>query len=248
MQGTLSFLGSGDLYMDRLTSAGAAQGATLVGNATALALNVETDTKKLTSRKRATHGQTLASVTQITGATLSLTLNQMDVDTLAAIFLGDAVAMTGSGGSVTDEDVVAIHDKWVDLDEMGGGISNVVIEDETDTTTYIEGTDYELNTRLGMVKVLSTGSIGDGDTLHVDYDYAAESGKKITGATQPTVKVKLRLDGRNVEDGSNVQVNVWEALIRPSSAVDFLAEDFAELQFDGELLTPDGKSWPFEVI
>lgn len=248
MQGILSFLGSGDLYMDRLAADGTSQGAILVGNAISLALNVETDNKKLISRKRATYGQTLASVTQITGSTIALTLNQMDVDTMAAVFLGDAVAMTGTGGSITTEAVTAILDKWVDLASPGGGVSTVVVKDATDTTTYVEDTDYAVNPRLGMIKALSTGAISESDVLHIDYAYAAESGKRITGATQPIVKVKLRLDGKNVEDGSDVQVNVFEALIKPSSAVDFLAEDFAEIQFEGEMLTPSGKDWPFEVI
>ncbi len=248
MDGILSFLGSGDLYMDRLAADGSPQGSDLVGNATSLSLAIETDNKKLTSNKRDTFGQTIATVNRITGSKVTFTLNQMDVATLAAVFLGDAVARTGTGGTVTDEDVVAIHDKWVDFLQLGNGISAVSVQDATDITTYVEGTDYELNTRLGMIKVLSGGSIDDGDTLHVDYTYAAESGKKITGATQPTVKVKLRLDGKNVEDGSDVQVNVFEALVKPSSAVDFLAEDFAEIQFEGEMLTPAGKSWPFEVI
>ncbi len=248
MQGLLSFLGSGDLYMDRLAADGTPQGAVLVGNATKLELKVEADTKKLTSKKRTTYGQTLASVTNITGSTVSLVLNQMDVDTLAAVFLGDAVDMTGTGGSITAENVTAILDKYVDLSQPGAGLSAVVVKDATDTTTYIDGIDYTINTRLGMIQALSTGAISAGDVLHVDYTYAAESGKKITGATQATVKVKLRLDGKNVEDGTDVQVNVFEALIKPSSPIDFLAEDFAETQFDGELLTPAGKSWPFEVI
>ncbi len=248
MQGLLSFLGSGDLYMDRLAADGTPQGAVLVGNASKLELKVEADTKKLTSRQRATYGQTLASVTNITGSTVSLSINQMDVDTLAAVFLGAAIDLTGAGGSITAENVTAILDRWVDLAQPGSGVSTVVVMDATDITTYTEGTDYTVNTRLGMIQALSTGAIAADDVLHVDYTYGAESGKKITGATQSTVKVKLRLDGKNIEDGTDVQVNVFEALIKPSSPVDFLAEDFAEIQFEGELLTPAGKSWPFEVI
>lgn len=172
----------------------------------------------------------------------------MDTATLAAVFLGDAVDMTGTAGTISAENVTAVLDKFVDLAMPGGGVSSVVVTDVTDVTTYAEGTDYVINTRLGMLQALSTGAITAGDVLHVSYDYAAESGQRITGATQAMVKVKLRLDGKNVEDGTDVQVNVFEALIKPSSPIDFLAEDFAEVQFEGDLLTPAGKSWPFEVI
>jgi len=240
------FLGTGDLYMDRLDAAGASQGFVLAGNATRFELNVETEEKKLVSRKRGTAGQTLASVTRITATTLGLTLNELDKDVLANIFLGTATSRTAAAGTVTDEPVVARLDRWVRLAHMD--VSSVVVTDATGSTTYAEGTDYEVHARLGMVKALAGGSINDGDTILVDYAYGAESGHLIAGATQPVVAVRLLLDGRNDANGKDCTVTVHEARIRPASPVDFLAEDFSELQFDAELLTPAGKSWPFEII
>lgn len=248
MQGTMSFLGSGDLYIDRLTSAGVAQGSELVGNATSFSLSVEADDNKQTGNKRDTYGQTIASNPKISSSNISITLNQYDVAVLAAAFMGDAVAMTAEAGTVTEESITAIADKWVDSASPGGGVSAVVVKDETDTTTYLLGTDYEINTRLGMVKALSSGSIDDADVLHIAYSYAAESGYKITGATNSTVKLKLRLDGKNVNDGTDVQANVWEANVSPGGAIDFLSEDYGEITLEGEMVTPTGKSWPFEII
>lgn len=248
---SFSFLGSGDLYIDKLTSAGVAQGYQLVGNATSFQLSVEAEEKKQTGNKRDTYGQTIASNAKISATKISITLNQYDVPTMAAALMGDTVAMTASSGSVTagsPEDVDAISDRWVELANYGGGVSSVVVKDETDTTTYVADTDYEVNTRLGMIKALSTGSISDGDTLHVAYDYAAEAGYKITGATESSVLLKLRLDGYNVNSGNNVQVTVWEAHVIPSTPIDFLSEDYGEITLEGEMITPTGYSWPFEII
>lgn len=248
MQGTISFLGSGDLYMDRLTSAGVAQGSTLLGNATAFELSVEADEVEQLSNKRDTYGQTITSSAKITGSNISITLNQYDVDVFAAAFMGEAVALSDAEATVETEAVTAILDKWVDLGAPQGGVSAVVVQDDTDTTTYVLGTDYEINPRLGMIKALSTGSISASDVLHVDYTAAVTTGYKITGATQSTVKVKFRLDGKNVDTGDDVQVNVFEAVVKPGGAIDFLGEEYGEVTLEGKMLTPSGKSWPFEII
>jgi len=363
--GILSFIGGGDVYMDRLTAAGVSTGFKKVGNATKFELKVDTEVKKLRATGRDNYGQTLASVTRITDSTIGITLNQLDNEMLASVFLGESVARTGAGGTVTSEAIVASHDKFVELahgdisavsvtvqsasiitgsdstlaaasnwtnvdigsyDESGDltltasagdqyctlpvanatttigknyklsfSVANIVetwtVKDFTGATTlgtvsangakeitftaattggfrivanaatssgdfdkftlyqvYTVDTDYTVNTNIGMVKALSTGSIVDGATVYVTYTWAAETGYRITGATQPVVKVGLRLDGKNDYDGEPVIVKVWEANVRPSSAVDFLSPDFLEIQIEGDMVTPSSKSWPFEVI
>jgi hypothetical protein len=344
--GIKSFIGTGDLYMDRLTSGGASTGLVRVGNATKFSLKVDTESKELLGRGRSNAGQTLASVTKITATTIGLSLNQLDLATLATIFMGDKVALTGAGGSVSNETITAAIGKHVEL--LHGGLTNVVVRsalggeeelivpetgtpgenagngtltgvagrddikpgvytitciddtisgaevfsvvdpdsiplanatvdsgyyndqiefilnDSTDDfevgdiftitvtggegiATYTVGTDYTVNARLGLIEVLSGGLISNGQTLKVNYTWAAETGYKITGATQPVVKVRLVLDGKNDYDGAAVRVDVWEANLSPSNEVDFLAPEFASLDFEGKMLTPSGKSWPFEV-
>lgn len=52
-------------------------------------------------------------------------------------------------------------------------LDTFVIQDVTDTTTYVEGTDYSLALSLGVVQItrIATGAIGATDTIHVDYSY-----------------------------------------------------------------------------
>ena len=363
--GIQSFIGSGDLYIDRLTAAGVSTGFVKTGNVVKMAFQVETDTKKLTSKGRDTYGQTLAEVTRITGTNISLTVNQQDVSLLAAQSMGEAVAMDGAGGDITDEELTVAHDKYVELDHgvisavtIRGSASSIITGNDstfadtsnwanvdvdafdattdmtmtasaadqyctlpvanagttsgknytltfsvanlvgtwtvkdfagtntlgtvtadgdqsitftaastgglrlvagTDTAsgdfddfelyqTFVEDTDYEVNTRLGAIKALSTGTMTDESTVYVDYTWAAESGYKITVATEPVVKVALLLDGKNDYDGTSVIVKVWEAHLRPASELDFMADDWNEIQFEGEMITPTGYSWPCEII
>ncbi len=247
-KGVTYFLGSGNLQMARLDSSGNPLGFSDPANATRLELNVETETKEVKSRMRDTFGQTLASATQITDATVAMTFNGITPDLFASVFLGDLVDITDSGGTVTDEAVTAYLDKWSAVSKPGSGISAVTVTNSDGTVTYEQGTDYEVDAAAGMIKPLSSGAIGEGASLLVDYTYGALSGSKITGATQPKVDVAIIFSGKNVYTGESSRVEVFQASIRPSSAVDFLSEETQELQFEGKMITPEGKSWPFEVL
>ncbi len=245
MTAPTGFLGSGDLYMDRLTAAGVSTGKKLVGNATVFSLKSESERKELTGKGKSNYGMVLDSVALQQPGAVEVEINRLDQETLAMVFLGEASVETITGSTVTDEAVSAIHDAFVDLAQRN--ISSVVVQDETDTTTYAIGTDYELNTDAGMIKVLSTGSITDGQALHVDYAYASAVYDRILGATQPTVKVAMLLDGKNQNTGKDCFVDVWEATLSPDTPVDFLADDFSSVKLTGSMIKPDSKPSPFRV-
>lgn len=247
MNGLTYFLGSGDVQLALLTAAGAFEGFDDAVNCTKFELNVESEVKKVKSRMRDTDGQTLASATRITDSKVAMVFNGVSPSLFASVFLGDAVALTGTSGTVTAEAVTALAGKWTPVANLGSGISAVIVKDATDVTTYVAATDYSVDLSTGMIKVLAGGAIADKAVLHIDYAYAAESGYKIVGTTRPLVKVMIKFSGKNVYNGDPASVDVFEANLRPSSAVDFMSEDTQELEFEGDLITPAGKLWPFEV-
>jgi len=237
-------IAAGDLYMDFLDSDGNSTGFQLAGNCKQFAPKVETDVKENKLNGRDTFGLTAESFTRITGSSLSMTFNRYDPNILAAAFMGSAVDQAAAAGSYTAT-ITAIADRWVETGETG--LDTCVVKDETDTTTYTVNTDYEVNTRTGMIKVLSTGTIGDGDTLHISGDTLAKTGSKITAGTRSVVNVALRLDGKNLATGGNVLVTVWQAQLRSETEFDFMGEDFPEVTLTGTLITPTGKTWPFHI-
>ncbi|MGI6655258.1 MAG: hypothetical protein ACOX5Z_00200 [Desulfobulbus sp.] len=236
-------IAGGDLYMDFFDDSGNSTGFQLVGNAKKFALKVETETKENKLNGRETLGQTADSYTRITASTVALSFNRYDPTILAAAFMGSAAAQTASAGPYTAS-ITAIKDRWVSVGHRD--LDTCVVKDSTDTTTYEEGSDYEVNTRLGMIRVINAEL--DGDVLHVSGNTAARTGVKITGSTRPMVNVALRLDGKNFANGSPVQIEVYHAQLRSDTEFDFLGEDFPELTFTGTMLTPTGKLWPFEVV
>jgi len=239
-----SFVGAGDVYLDRLTDAGASQGFVKVG-AGKLEIKPNSEIKEQISKGRDTYGQVIASVAINKPAEISVVLTQVDRKALAIAFLGEDTAHGVTASSAVDEAITARHGKGVFLAKRN--VSSVVVTDATGVTTYVLNTDYTLDTRLGMITALSTGAITDGQSLLVDYSYAAESGYKIQGATKPLVKMGLFLDGKNMVDGASCYVSIWETQVAPESAVDFLADDWAEITLKGTMVTPTGKSEPFTV-
>jgi hypothetical protein len=109
------------------------------------------------------------------------------------------------------------------------------------------GTDFDVHYRLGMLAPLDGGAILQGDVLLVDYTHNAVSGSRIKGATQPTIKARLVLDGQNYVDGKDNLVEIFEAQLKPTSSVDWLADDFSALTLEGTLVTPAGYDHPFRV-
>lgn len=62
-----------------------------------------------------------------------------------------------------------------------------VIQDETDTITYVAGTDYTID-EYGSISVIPTGDISEGDEIHVSYDTPDTSGltaSDFIGVTSP---------------------------------------------------------------
>jgi hypothetical protein len=53
------------------------------------------------------------------------------------------------------------------------GVSSVVVKDSTDTTTYVEGTDYDVDYAMGKIRAKTGGNISAADDLVVDFSYAA---------------------------------------------------------------------------
>ena len=233
-----SFLGSGRVFIDRLSDAGVPTGLKIAGACTKFEINTESELKEQLSKGRDDYGQVLTSVTLPGKSNISLTLNQLDADNLAMAFLGSKTQDNQASGTVTSEAVTAHLGYYSDL--AFESVSAVVVKDETDTTTYNVDDDYTVDTRLGMIYAVDGGAISEGDVLHISYDYAAVTKEKIVGADSPILRASLILDGKNMVNGRNVRVIVPLARLKPSTAVDFLSDDFLPLELEGLCEIPDG--------
>jgi len=235
---------AGDLYGNRVVN-GVSTGWLLMGNALKCEVKENADRKDRPSKGKTTYGQNLDSVFVKKPADISIELDEVDSNNIALLWLGDASDESVTGASVTDEVLTAKIDVYQDF--ANRFVSSVVVQDVTDITTYVEGTDYELIAHLGMIKVLSGGSITLGDVLHIDYAYASSTSKKVTGGTNSSIKIALRLDGTNLATQTDVLFNAFEAVLAPDGGIDLLADDFTKLPLSGTLNLVPGKPSPYEI-
>jgi len=90
-------------------------------------------------------------------------------------FLGNIVVTAQT--TQTDEAIVIPTEEVVEGSIVETGKYNataLTVKDETDTTTYVEGTDYEFDAKVGFITIIPTGdggSITTGDILHLTISY-----------------------------------------------------------------------------
>jgi hypothetical protein len=239
------FLGSGDVYVNRKVN-GIYQGFKRVGNATKFEIKENSELKERKSKGRANYGSSLNAVYVKQPAECNITLDDLDKDNLALVFLGNASAVSVSGSTVSDEVVTGYKDHMFQTAKRK--ISSVVLTNSAGDTTYVLNTDYEIvNADLGLIKVLSAGAITDGQSLKIDYTYGSMTSDKVAGGTNANIIMQVMLDGLNQADQTKAVVNVWEAVLSPQSGVDFLADDFTSIELSGRANVPSGGTEAYTV-
>lgn len=211
-----------------------------VGNIFPLTINVEKSESTQTSALKESHGQTLHTKNSIVGTSGAGTFKEYDADILSWALAGDKELMTGTGGTVTAESVTLISGEWVPLANRGGGVSNVVI------TGSVEDTDFEVNSTLGLIRMIPAGNLTAGAN-DVDYDYAAESGYKINVATTAQRRVYMMLDGEDLETGADFSAIFDSVVISSDTDIELISDpdsDFTDMSFTFSFETLTGKSTP----
>jgi hypothetical protein len=226
-------LGAGDLYFNRIVN-GASVGYDWLGNVTQFALQEPTEEKIRPSKGRNDRGTALDTVYIKQPATMAFAFDEVQPANLELALLGDRSTVNEGAGSLTDVAVTAKLDKWQKIPGYRNIVaSGLTVQDVTDTTTYALGTDYEINFVTGMIKALSTGDISANEVLHIDGTSFAVSGTKVVAGTNQVLRGAFLLDGKNLADDSPIIVTVPYGVVSPNSPIDFLADDFTNVSFNG---------------
>lgn len=231
-------LGKGIVYFDLLDAdTGEYTGERDLGNATELSYSLATEKLEHYSSRGGLRAKDKEVISQITPS-LKFTLDELSEANLALLTLADLVTVSQTGSTVVNEEVVAHLDKRVVLDYRS--ISAVTVKDETDTTTYVAGTDYVIDTalkddKIGRILILSTGSIAEDDVLHVSYTYATLTYTEIRAFAQTQIEGRLRYVSDN-PIGTQYMMEVWRVSLTPDGDTAWIGDDFSTLSFTGEIL------------
>lgn len=178
-------LGRGRLFFDRfLPNTTTKTGELHLGNTPELSLNVETE--KLEHYSSEAGLKVLDdSVTLQVSRSGSFVSDHINADNLELFFFGTSQTITQTATPVADEAITVQQGRHYQLGALAANpqgvrnVSAVSIQDDTDTTTYTEDTDYSLDAVNGRIYIIPGGGITNDDVLHVDYTPAANSRNRI---------------------------------------------------------------------
>jgi hypothetical protein len=242
------FLGAGDLFIAKYNPAtGLFDAPTGPFECTKFEIAPKSDIKEMASKGRTSYGQVIETVPVNQPAEFTIALPEVNRDSLLLALLGTNAVINDAAQTIANEVIAAKLDAWVPLAHANLKLAGLLVKDSAAVTTYVKDTDYAVNYALGWIKALKGGAITDAESLKVTYDTNARSGSKISGATNPQLRAKFTLHGINMADQLPCIVTVREAVLAASSAMDFLANDFASIELKGKLKTPTGALEPFTV-
>jgi hypothetical protein len=233
--------------MDLFDSSGNSTGLQLKGNCKSISIKGDSDTEEVTSTDRDDYGVVLFSDTLPKPHTVDFVFDGFDVELFAAAFSGEASTSTQASGSTgaSPIEIVANLDRFVAIGKRM--VSAVVVKNSAGTTTYVEGTDYTVNARLGMIQALSTGSITDAATLQVSCSYAAINGSLISGATRTTLTARVLIDGKERSSGRDFIFDGKKVRLAATTEITLIGDKFAEVSFTGTFQKPDDGSAVYDL-
>lgn len=243
-----AFSCKGDVYLDVLTDAGVSTGLQLKGECTKLAGKTQSDRKEMIGRGLNTDGKVIASVVRAKPTQWSFTFQRISATLFAMAVSGVSADFNQAAGSVVDQAVTAKLGKFVELGKINISGTGLTVKNEAGAVTYVLGTDYNINYRLGLLTALEGGTITDAQSLKVSYSHVATTGKEILGGKKYSIRCRVLLDGENLENGKKFFTNIPLIRLSTDSEVDFMKDGFLELAMSGTSEMAPGQEYEFRMV
>lgn len=236
-------LGAGRLYFDPEDSDGNLTGERYLGNTPGFEIQVESENVELWDSDGPIAEKVEDVTTQVTRAT-TIQCNNINDANLALFVVGSMDDVVSTADSVTAEPIGGGQDLvggryyqlGVSSDTPTGAraVANVSVHDD-DTTTYVEGDDYELDAELGRVYIIEGGAL-DGAPGWADYDTTEGSRTQVITGDMGAVDGALRFIADNTR-GRNRDLYAPRVQLRPDGSLAFKSRDeWMQMQFQAELL------------
>ena len=204
-----------------------------LGDAESLTLEVN---QKFVDIHESTSGKRMVSnhIAVETVPSLKLVLKEWSIENLSRVLYG-ATEGAKIAGTVTAEAVTANAKSFAFLKHLN--VSSLVLK--SGATTLVEGTDYKVDLKGGVVEFLAGSTIVTGSTpiaLTADYSYAAYAGK-VEGFMNGTKSSKIIYSGVNIaDDFARVRVEIKSVIFGLPKKMSFIDNKENPLELDGMML------------
>ena len=247
------YSGTGTVYLAPVTAAGIKTGNFIqVGDAYPLSVQVATKQTEVKSRMVERAGQIIASKTEIDKVSGKMTLREWNAQNLAWALSGEAVSQVEAGSSITDEAFVfPVPGDWKPLTTGRRDLSAIVVTSSPAGTTFVHGTDYLYDAKLGLFTSVAGGALAAGNVATlIDYTYAAKTGYQVKIGTSVQIRVAVLAHLYDEYRGEHYVLEIDSAVLSASQEINFISEAGSEgetLQFDMTLETLSGATNPGRI-
>jgi len=226
-------LGRGSVFFDRYDADGNPSGELHLGNCPDFTINVSSDSLEHKNYQSGA-AETDIEVVREVKVELSFTLEEYAQDILLLALLGEAGTVSQASGTVTDESITAKLNRWIKL--ANRNVSSVVVTSSDGLTTYVEGTDYQVDGPTGRIYIDPAGSIADGATLLVDYSYDTVALPTVQALKNAQVEGFVRFVPADDQQGPQWEAEIWKVRLRPDTALSFIGDDWGQIVLKGSVL------------
>lgn len=189
-------------------------------------------------------GEALSTVfkTSAPGAVKGV-VNSMD-QTLGAIILGaDVAALSQTGAAVTDEAVTTVLGVWAPLANKYLAAAGFELKDPLDAT--VDASKYEVDTLAGLIKATHADAVGE---CTVNYSTDDAAGRTFSSGKSKQVYLQLRGSATEKKTGKRGYIQIHQIACVSDQALDLAKAGHWEGTLSGDMITPVGKSSPWEFV
>jgi len=231
-------LGKGIIYFDRkdMTS-GLYSGERDLGNAPAFSFNISIEKLEHFSSRGGLKAKDKLVISQMTPS-CTFTLDEITAENFGLLAMADVIKVTQTGSTVSNE----AHTAHVGMrfETAKRDISAVTVTNVAGTTTFVNGSDYILDTtlkddKIGRIYIPVGSTIPEASIVHVDYTCASCTYTEVRAFKQTQVEGKLRFVSDNPA-GKQMEVQIWRVSLTPSGDTAMIGDDWSTLGFTGEIL------------
>lgn len=209
-------------------------------------ITTPSDMLQKVSKGRETFGQSWLTYFVGKPAEFSLTLDEVSRTVLAMQLAGESSVVTQTVGTIAGIELTVIPGQWVDIGIENLDLATLEVTNVAGSTTYVNGTDYEVNPRTGMLYVPADGEIPAG-LVKFTAGRKAFTGLTIQGGKQFSTTMRMKLDGINLVTRENILLTAPQVTVNAQDAFDFLLGQLASVSLKGLLEVADGYTSPFQL-
>lgn len=233
----------GRVYFDPFDASEQLTGEIDLGNCPGVNITIKTDTKDHFSSQTGLR-QKDASWTLQVDRTGKLTCDNFSPANAALWLAGRVTKKTQAATPVAGESRTVIPGRQYQLGATAANplgvrnVTGVAVKNAAGTTTYVAGTDYNVDLATGRVQILSTGAITAG-IVKFDYTPVAASFDSVQSGGEAKLSGALRIVSDNAA-GGNRDWYLPKVTLSPSGDLTLVAEgdNVVTMEFGLEALKP----------